>query len=122
MSKNTSTKDYLALKFFNEDKFNFIGYIFTITIISFYMLITKEYNPTIAYIDLFAFYFCSVGFIYHGYKFIISDQKYIDEYYSMKKDTFVHLYFNYTNYPQYILEKYYLVKTLILFLPAIFLI
>ena len=73
MSKDTSTRDYLALKFFNEDKFNFIGYIFTITIISFYMLITKGYNPTIAYIDLFAFYFCSFTLlnIYYFYDKVV---------------------------------------------------
>lgn len=115
--QNIEKKDFLFIKFFMEDKLNFIGYLFAVCMISLYIIDLKTYNVNLTILNLFIFYFCSIGFIYHGFKFAYSNQNYIEQYYKMEKDTFVNLYFNYTKYPQAFLEKYYAIKTFILFFP-----
>lgn len=107
-------------KFFEDDKVNFIGYVFMLFIIGGYLSYLKNININTANFVICLLYIFMIGFIYNGIQFLNCNELYIEEYYKRNNNTFKYLYCDYTLYPRDFLEIYYPLKTSLLFIPFMF--
>ena len=111
--------------YFNQNKYNFISYIYMMFLTGFILNLTYNNNHSSGWFCFIIFYVFSYGFLYNGIQFINSNEDYIKKYMEREIITFKHykidsfiFYFDDRNIPRPILDNYIFIKTTILFLPA----